>query len=294
MALNRINKELKQLEEHYDEQDLFSRLFSGGLVEEDHPFKWQATIMGPPDTPYDGGVFFFDIELSHDYPFKPPKMKCTTPIYHCNINEKGGICADMLMGDWSPAFTISKVLQYICWLLIDPNWDYYLRYNTMDLNPRFYTDNAADTVQEFIRSEEALFVDDTDYHKVSDVIKTRIKVYYLGIVYANYKRLPASHIGLANRLNAEIPNSHILDQYSNPSNPLAHYDGTAEEIIAQCQGKVDMVVLTAGTGGTITGIASRIKEKLPKCIVVGVDPHGSILAQPDSLNGDIKSIHTGD
>ena len=102
---------------------------------------------------------------------------------------------------------------------------------------------------------------------------------------------PESHIGLANRLNAEIPNSHILDQYSNPSNPLAHYDGTAEEIIAQCQGKVDMVVLTAGTGGTITGIASKIKEKLPKCIVVGVDPHGSILAQPDSLNGDIKSYH---
>jgi len=102
---------------------------------------------------------------------------------------------------------------------------------------------------------------------------------------------PESHIGLANRLNAEIASSHILDQYSNPSNPLAHYDGTAEEIIKQCNGKVDMVVLTAGTGGTITGVAGKIKEKIPHCIVVGVDPQGSILAQPDSLNGRIRSYH---
>merc|ERR1719203_798599 len=102
---------------------------------------------------------------------------------------------------------------------------------------------------------------------------------------------PESHIGLANRLNRELPNSHILDQYSNPSNPLAHYDGTAEEIIRQCDGKIDMICLTAGTGGTITGIAAKIKEKLPKTIVVGVDPHGSILAQPESLNGSISSYH---
>jgi len=66
---------------------------------------------------------------------------------------------------------------------------------------------------------------------------------------------PESHIGVAKRLNKEIPNSHILDQYSNPSNPLAHYDGTAEEILFQTEGKVDMVVISAGTGGTLTGIA---------------------------------------
>jgi cystathionine beta-synthase len=54
---------------------------------------------------------------------------------------------------------------------------------------------------------------------------------------------PESHIGIARRLQKELPNSHILDQYSNPSNPLAHYDGTAEEILYQCDGKVDMVVM---------------------------------------------------
>ncbi|KYQ89635.1 cystathionine beta-synthase [Tieghemostelium lacteum] len=100
---------------------------------------------------------------------------------------------------------------------------------------------------------------------------------------------PESHIGVAKKLNAEIPNSHILDQYANPSNPLAHYDGTAEEILEQCGGKVDMVVCTAGTGGTITGIARKIKERLPNCKIVGVDPVGSILAQPESLNSEIKS-----
>lgn len=100
---------------------------------------------------------------------------------------------------------------------------------------------------------------------------------------------PESHIGVAKRLNKEIPNSHILDQYANPSNPLAHYDGTAEEILRQCDGKVDMIVLTAGTGGTLAGIARKIKERLPNCKIVGVDPVGSILAQPDSLNGPISS-----
>eukprot|EP01128_Nolandella_sp_AFSM9_P001887 TRINITY_DN12289_c0_g1_i1.p1 TRINITY_DN12289_c0_g1~~TRINITY_DN12289_c0_g1_i1.p1 ORF type:complete len:508 (+),score=149.05 TRINITY_DN12289_c0_g1_i1:91-1524(+) len=95
---------------------------------------------------------------------------------------------------------------------------------------------------------------------------------------------PESHIGVATKLNNEIPNSHILDQYKNPGNPLAHYDGTAEEILKQCGGKVDMIVATAGTGGTISGIARKIKEKLPDCIIVGVDPIGSILAQPESLN----------
>jgi cystathionine beta-synthase len=96
---------------------------------------------------------------------------------------------------------------------------------------------------------------------------------------------PESHIGVAKRLNQVIPNSHILDQYANPSNPNAHEEGTGVEILAQCENKVDAVVMTAGTGGTISGVARAIKKKLPKCKIVGVDPEGSILAGP----GDIKS-----
>jgi len=96
---------------------------------------------------------------------------------------------------------------------------------------------------------------------------------------------PESHIGVARRLKEVIPNSHILDQYSNPSNPAAHDEGTGREIIDQCGGRLDAVVMTAGTGGTITGVARAIKRDLPSCQIVGVDPEGSILAGP----GEIKS-----
>jgi cystathionine beta-synthase len=96
---------------------------------------------------------------------------------------------------------------------------------------------------------------------------------------------PESHIGVAKRLKEVIPNSHILDQYSNPSNPGAHEEGTAQEILEQCEGKLDAVVMTAGTGGTISGVARAIKRALPNAKVIGVDPEGSILAGP----GEIRS-----
>uniref|UniRef100_A0AAR2L3D4 Cystathionine beta-synthase n=1 Tax=Pygocentrus nattereri TaxID=42514 RepID=A0AAR2L3D4_PYGNA len=100
---------------------------------------------------------------------------------------------------------------------------------------------------------------------------------------------PESHVGVAWRLKNEIPNAHILDQYRNPSNPLAHYDTTAEEILEQCDGKIDMLVAGAGTGGTITGIARKLKEKCPNIKIVGVDPEGSILAEPEELNKTNKT-----
>ncbi|XP_036396271.1 cystathionine beta-synthase-like [Megalops cyprinoides] len=100
---------------------------------------------------------------------------------------------------------------------------------------------------------------------------------------------PESHVGVAWRLKNEIPNSHILDQYRNPSNPLAHYDTTAEEILEQCDGKVDMLVAGAGTGGTISGIARKLKERCPNVKIIGVDPEGSILAEPEELNKTDKS-----
>ena len=88
---------------------------------------------------------------------------------------------------------------------------------------------------------------------------------------------PHSHIGVAKRLEAERPDAHILDQYSNPANPQVHYEHTAQEILDDLQGEVDMVIIGAGTGGTISGVGRRIKESRPQAIVVGVDPVGSIL-----------------
>lgn len=88
---------------------------------------------------------------------------------------------------------------------------------------------------------------------------------------------PESHISLAKKLNAEIPNSHILDQYTNEDNPNAHYFGTAEEIIADFGDNLDMLVAGVGTGGTISGTGKRLKEAYPNIKIVGVDPEGSIL-----------------
>jgi cystathionine beta-synthase len=95
---------------------------------------------------------------------------------------------------------------------------------------------------------------------------------------------PESHIGVAKQLNAILPNSHVLDQYKNPDNPLAHYHGTAEEILRQTDRKLDIFVSTAGTGGTLTGTAKRLKEVVPGIKIVGVDPEGSILAGPGPIH----------
>lgn len=86
-----------------------------------------------------------------------------------------------------------------------------------------------------------------------------------------------SHLSLARRLQKEIPHSHILDQYKNPNNPGAHYEYTAQEIMDDMGPNLAMVVVGVGTGGTITGIAKRLKKDMPHVKIIGVDPYGSIL-----------------
>ncbi|XP_033101912.1 ubiquitin-conjugating enzyme E2 E1-like isoform X2 [Anneissia japonica] len=89
----------------------------------DNIYEWVSTILGPPGSVYDSGVFFLEIHFSPEYPFKPPKVTFRTRIYHCNINSSGAICLDILKDNWSPALTISKVLLSICSLLSDCNPD---------------------------------------------------------------------------------------------------------------------------------------------------------------------------
>lgn len=102
MASKRILKELKDLQKDPPTS------CSAGPVAEDM-FHWQATIMGPPDSPYAGGVFLVTIHFPPDYPFKPPKVAFRTKVFHPNINSNGSICLDILKEQWSPALTISKV-----------------------------------------------------------------------------------------------------------------------------------------------------------------------------------------
>ena len=94
---------------------------------------------------------------------------------------------------------------------------------------------------------------------------------------------PESHIGVAKQLRDILPNAHILDQYANPDNPAAHDEGTGAEILAQTEGRLDYIVMTAGTGGTLTGVARHLKRHLPNVKVIGVDPVGSILAGPGPI-----------
>ena len=95
---------------------------------------------------------------------------------------------------------------------------------------------------------------------------------------------PESNFGVAQKLATEIPNSHLLDQFSDDANPCTHYETTAEEILEACNGKVDMFVCGAGTGGSLTGIGWKLKEKCPEVKIIGVDPLGSVLAGPELSN----------
>lgn len=92
---------------------------------------------------------------------------------------------------------------------------------------------------------------------------------------------PDSHISLAKKLQENIPNAHILDQYKNPDNPKIHEETTAEEILMDLGSNLAMVVMGVGTGGTITGVARRLKAALPNIKIIGVDPIGSILGGGD-------------
>ncbi|GAB2276931.1 Constitutive photomorphoproteinsis protein 10 [Dionaea muscipula] len=87
----------------------------------DNLYHWIATIIGPPGTPYEGGIFFLDIMFPGDYPFKPPKVVFKTRIYHCNVDSVGNVNLEILKDGWSPALTISKVLLAIRSAFLSPD-----------------------------------------------------------------------------------------------------------------------------------------------------------------------------
>ena len=116
MSQKRIKKELIEIEKNPPDN------CCAGMNEE-NIYNWTATIFGPEDSPYTGGTFFLDVVFPTDYPFKPPKVRFLTKIYHPNISKDGYICLDILKDQWSAALTLSKVLLSICSLLDDPNPD---------------------------------------------------------------------------------------------------------------------------------------------------------------------------
>src|SRR6187397_1290738 len=87
---------------------------------------------------------------------------------------------------------------------------------------------------------------------------------------------PESYYSVSSRLAEEIPGGFKPDQYSNPANPQAHYETTGPEIWRQTGGELDAVVISVGTGGTISGAGRYLKERKPDLLVVGADPEGSV------------------
>ncbi|KAG0272804.1 hypothetical protein BGZ95_011411 [Linnemannia exigua] len=118
MALRRLQAELLDLNKNPIENVTI------GPIDESNVLHWRGQISGPVNSPYKGGIFNLDIVFSTDYPFKPPKVKFTTRVYHPNIDEEGAICVALLKNDqWKPATRISQVLKSLVMLLEQPNPD---------------------------------------------------------------------------------------------------------------------------------------------------------------------------
>jgi len=92
---------------------------------------------------------------------------------------------------------------------------------------------------------------------------------------------PESYYSVSSRLAEEIPGGFKPDQYSNMANPRAHYEQTAPEILEQTGGEIDAIVISVGTGGTISGVGRYFKEHAPHIRVVGADPEGSVYTARD-------------
>ncbi|RYG63226.1 ubiquitin-conjugating enzyme E2 [archaeon] len=82
---------------------------------------WQAVIIGPDDTPWEGGTFRLVLDFSEDYPNRPPVVRFVSRLFHPNVYSDGKICLDILQNQWSPIYDISAILTSIQSLLSDPN-----------------------------------------------------------------------------------------------------------------------------------------------------------------------------
>lgn len=110
----RVFKETKKLQKN---PPLFC---SVSAIDDNNPYLLKAIISGPINTPYEGGTFILKIEIPEKYPYKPPKIKFETKIFHGNIDEYGHVCLSILNKDWSPAYDIKHILLSIQLLLNDP------------------------------------------------------------------------------------------------------------------------------------------------------------------------------
>jgi ubiquitin-conjugating enzyme E2 D/E len=133
--------------------------YSLGPISEENIEEWRATIKGPSDTPYEGGIFHLRLSVAgRDYPSLPPHVRFMTKIYHPNIDERGTIRADMLdpEGTYEPTITLTNLVVSICSLLGNPGWDEPLvpeiavEYHR---SPKLFEENARKWTKRYATSE---------------------------------------------------------------------------------------------------------------------------------------------
>lgn len=147
-ARKRLIKEFKDATN--DKGECKKNGISLSLIKDDDYCNCKATIIGPKDTPYQGGLFDLDITIPTRYPFVPPIVRLNTPIFHPNISPSGEICVDILKDAWSPALTLDKVLISLLVLFGTPNADDPLNTNAANLyknNRKEFNRIAAELVE---------------------------------------------------------------------------------------------------------------------------------------------------
>jgi len=115
-ATTRLSRELSKLQSDMNNLEGITIELPTNLM------SWNATIKGPPNTPYEEGTFNITLTFDNDYPVKPPSVKFLTLMYHPNIYKDGKICVDILQpSEWTPAQNVRTILVSIMSLLMDPN-----------------------------------------------------------------------------------------------------------------------------------------------------------------------------
>mmetsp|Transcript_23113 Transcript_23113/g.57852 ORF Transcript_23113/g.57852 Transcript_23113/m.57852 type:complete len:152 (-) Transcript_23113:44-499(-) len=116
----------------------------------DNILVWNATLLGPEDTMWEGAILHLVLEFTEEYPAKPPKVHFATTVFHPNVYKDGNICLDILQKQWAQIYDVAAILTSIQSLLSDPNPNSPANANAADLfqrDPRRYYESVRECVE---------------------------------------------------------------------------------------------------------------------------------------------------